>query len=203
MLRRGTIDFNCFAVSGCASGSALAAALIARPCTTVGMTTDGRLETLDIVLYLASIGPAQADDSSRLATVYERYVVQDIGLRRELRSIAARRTRSGRRTIPAQLPSRVRPPRPRTHHASLGWLRPSRDRTRFARFIVATVMRLVNTAPGSAARGANVCLQRQAPACRRLYAARQGSASHPHTRGSCSREECQKAMTSSHGPLGR
>src|SRR5665213_1628597 len=56
---------------------------IARSCSTDGMTTDGRLETLDIVSHLASVGRAQADDPSHLATIYKRHVVEDLGLRRE------------------------------------------------------------------------------------------------------------------------
>ena len=47
------------------------------------MTMGCRLETFDIVLHLTTIGTAHADDSSYVASVYERYVVQDFGLWRE------------------------------------------------------------------------------------------------------------------------
>jgi len=43
----------------------------------------GRLDALDIVFHLATIGSAQADDPSRLATVKKGYVVEDLSLRRE------------------------------------------------------------------------------------------------------------------------
>ena len=43
----------------------------------------GRLDTLDIVFHLATIGSAQADDSSHLATINKGHVVEDPGLRRE------------------------------------------------------------------------------------------------------------------------
>jgi len=46
---------------------------------TEGMRTEGRLEIFDIVLYLATIGAAQADDPSQFATVYKCHVVQDFG----------------------------------------------------------------------------------------------------------------------------
>jgi hypothetical protein len=57
--------FNCFAVSGCASGSDLAAAVMARSSAAVGIAMKGRLGAFDIVLDLSAIGSAQADDSSR------------------------------------------------------------------------------------------------------------------------------------------
>jgi hypothetical protein len=43
----------------------------------------GRLEIFDIVFYLATIGTAQTDDSSRFTTVYKCHVVQDFGFRSE------------------------------------------------------------------------------------------------------------------------
>ncbi len=52
--------FSCFGVSGCASGSLLAAAVMALSSSSVGMRTVGRLEIFDIVLYLSTIGAAQA-----------------------------------------------------------------------------------------------------------------------------------------------
>jgi hypothetical protein len=79
----GTMDFSCFGVSGCASGSLLAAAVMVLSSSTVGMTTAGRLGTFDIVLHLSTIGTAQTDDPSRFATLYKRHVVQDAGLWRE------------------------------------------------------------------------------------------------------------------------
>jgi hypothetical protein len=63
--------FSCFGVSGCASGSLFAAAVIALSSFAVGMTTTGRLEIFDIVFHLATIGAAQANDPSHLATVYK------------------------------------------------------------------------------------------------------------------------------------
>ena len=47
---------------------------------TVGITTD-RLETLDIVLHLPTIGAAQADDPPHLASIDKGHVVQDARLR--------------------------------------------------------------------------------------------------------------------------
>jgi hypothetical protein len=58
------MDFSCFGVSGCASGSLLAAAVMALSSLTVGMTTSGRLGVFDIVLHLSTIGTAQTDDQS-------------------------------------------------------------------------------------------------------------------------------------------
>jgi hypothetical protein len=48
-----------------------------------GNATDARLDTLDIVCYLSTIGSAQAYDPSRLTTIYKGHVVEDLGLRRE------------------------------------------------------------------------------------------------------------------------
>lgn len=64
--------FSCVGVSGCASGSLLAAAVMVLSSSAEGITTVGRLETFDIVLYLTTIGAAQADDLSHFATVYKR-----------------------------------------------------------------------------------------------------------------------------------
>ena len=47
---------------------------------TLGIRTVGRLEIVDIVLYLASIGTAKADDSSRLCSVNKCHAVKDFGL---------------------------------------------------------------------------------------------------------------------------
>ena len=77
------MDFSCVGVSGCASGSLLAAAVMALSSSTVGMRMVGRLEIFDIVFYLATIGTAQTDDSSRFTTVYKCHVVQDFGFRSE------------------------------------------------------------------------------------------------------------------------
>ena len=46
--RMGTMDFSCFGVSGRASGSALAAAVMALSSCEVGITTEGRLDILDM-----------------------------------------------------------------------------------------------------------------------------------------------------------
>ncbi len=79
----GTIDRSCLGVSGCASGSDLAAAVIARSSAAVGIATTGGLEALDIVLHLSTIGSAQADDPAHVFAVYKGHVVEDTGLRRE------------------------------------------------------------------------------------------------------------------------
>ncbi|WP_180125775.1 hypothetical protein [Rhodoferax sp. BLA1] len=71
----GTMDFSCFCVRGCASGSLLAAAVMALSSSAVGIRIMERLENFDIVFCLATIGPAQTDDSSRCATAYKRHVV--------------------------------------------------------------------------------------------------------------------------------
>ena len=77
------MDFSCFGVRGCASGSVLAAAVMALSSSAVGIRIVERLDVFDIVFYLATIGAAQTDDSSRFATVYKRHVVQDFGFRSE------------------------------------------------------------------------------------------------------------------------
>lgn len=77
------MDFNCFGVSGCAPGSALAAAVMTLSSCAVGIATDARLDTLDIVFHLSTIGSAQAYDPSHLATIYKGHVVEDLGLLRE------------------------------------------------------------------------------------------------------------------------
>ena len=74
---------SCFGVSGRASGSALAAAVMARSCCSVGMTTEDCLETLDKVSDLATIGTAKADDPSCRTALDKRHVVKDLGLRRK------------------------------------------------------------------------------------------------------------------------
>jgi len=73
------MSFNCRAVSGSASGSRLAAALIARSSATVGIFTAGRLDAFVITHYLPTIGAAQADDPAYLATVLKREEVEDPG----------------------------------------------------------------------------------------------------------------------------
>jgi hypothetical protein len=49
--------------------------------STVGMKTVGRSDIFDIVFHLTTVGAAQTDDSSRLATVYKCHAVQDLGFR--------------------------------------------------------------------------------------------------------------------------
>jgi hypothetical protein len=49
----------------------------------VGMTTEGRLETLDIVRHLSTCGSAQTNNSPRVATFNKGYVVKDRSLWRE------------------------------------------------------------------------------------------------------------------------
>ncbi len=75
--------FNCIGVSGCASGSLLAAAVMALSSSAVGMRIVGRLEIFDIVFHLSTIGAAQADDPSHFASVYKCHVVQNFGFRCE------------------------------------------------------------------------------------------------------------------------
>jgi hypothetical protein len=65
----GSIDFSCFGVSGCASGSLLAAAVMALSSSALGIRTVGSLDIFDIVFHLATIGTAQTDDPSRFTTV--------------------------------------------------------------------------------------------------------------------------------------
>jgi hypothetical protein len=77
------MDFNCFGVSGCASGSALAAAVMILSSCAEGIATQARLDTFDIAFYLATIGSAQAYDPSHLATIYKGHLVEDFRLRRE------------------------------------------------------------------------------------------------------------------------
>src|SRR6185295_6493240 len=60
-----------------ASGSDLAAAVIALSSLEVGMAIEGRLDTLDIVFHLATIGAAQTDDPSHLTTIHKGHVVED------------------------------------------------------------------------------------------------------------------------------
>jgi len=56
-------------MSGWASGSAFAAAVIALSSSILGIVIAERLDVLDIVLHLATIGLAQADDPPHVATV--------------------------------------------------------------------------------------------------------------------------------------
>jgi hypothetical protein len=77
------MDFSCFGVSGCASGSAFAAAVMRLSSCAEGNATDARLDTFDIVLHLSTIGSAQAYDPSHLATIYKGHVVEDLGFLRE------------------------------------------------------------------------------------------------------------------------
>jgi hypothetical protein len=63
----GTIAFNCFNVSGCASGSDLAAAVMALSSFEVGISTTGRLDIFDIVFHLSTVAAAQADYSAHFA----------------------------------------------------------------------------------------------------------------------------------------
>ena len=74
------MDLSCFGVSGRASGSDLAAAVIALSSFEVGMAIEGRLDALDKVFHLATIGLAQADNPSHLTTIYKSHVVEDSGL---------------------------------------------------------------------------------------------------------------------------
>ena len=69
------MDFSCLGLKGCASGSLLAAAVMALSSSAVGIKTAERLDIFDIVFYLATIGAAQTDDASRCSMAYKRHVV--------------------------------------------------------------------------------------------------------------------------------
>ena len=58
-LLSGTMAFNCVGVSGCASGSLRAAAVMALSSFALGMRTVGRLEIVDIDFNPARVAPAQ------------------------------------------------------------------------------------------------------------------------------------------------
>jgi hypothetical protein len=75
--------FNWLGFSGCASGSDLAAAVISLSSATVGSVMMGRLDTLDIVLDLASICPAQTDDPSDVGPIDKGNAVERAGRRRQ------------------------------------------------------------------------------------------------------------------------
>jgi len=81
--RIGIISFSCLGVNGCASVSALAAAVIARSSATVGKEVETRLDCFDIVLYLAAVSPAKANDPSACAVVDKRHVIEDVRVRRK------------------------------------------------------------------------------------------------------------------------
>jgi hypothetical protein len=66
----GSIDFSCFGVGACASGSLLAAAVMALSSCALGIRTVVRLEIFDMVFHLETIDAAQADAPSRFTTVY-------------------------------------------------------------------------------------------------------------------------------------
>lgn len=69
-MRRGTIAFNCWGVNGRASGSPLAAAVMALSSCKVGITMGAGLDVLGMAFYLWAIGAAQAADSSCVATIH-------------------------------------------------------------------------------------------------------------------------------------
>ncbi len=79
--RMGTIAASCLGVSGWASGSLLAAAVMRLSSCAVGMRMGGRLDGLDIVFHLTTIGAAQANHPAHLATIYKCHVVKDACLR--------------------------------------------------------------------------------------------------------------------------
>ena len=82
---------SCLGVRGCASGSLLAAAVMALSSSAVGIRIVGRLKVFDIVFYLAPIGTAQADDASRLTTVYKRGSAERSGSGKTTSPIAIKR----------------------------------------------------------------------------------------------------------------
>ena len=65
----GTICANCAFVSGCASGSALAAPVILRSSATLGIWIGIFFEGLDIRTDLSSVGAPKADHPVLVATV--------------------------------------------------------------------------------------------------------------------------------------
>lgn len=69
------MDFNCFGVSGCASGSAWAAAVMALSSSEVGIAMGARLDALDIRIQFR---PALAY-SSRLRVKARRQAMMDSG----------------------------------------------------------------------------------------------------------------------------
>ncbi len=78
--RSGTMDFNCFGESGCASGSAFAAARILRSSARVGIVILERLDVFDIVLNLTTRRPAETDDPASVTAVDECHVIERVGL---------------------------------------------------------------------------------------------------------------------------
>jgi hypothetical protein len=60
---------GCLGLSGQASGSVLAAAVLALPSSAVGISTAGRFAVFDMAFHLATIGTAEADDSARFASI--------------------------------------------------------------------------------------------------------------------------------------
>jgi len=81
--RNGTIAFNCLEVKGCASGSALAAAVIALSSFEEGIRMTGTLDVFDIVFDLSANSSAQADNPSHGTSVQKRHVVESTGVRSE------------------------------------------------------------------------------------------------------------------------
>jgi hypothetical protein len=79
----GTIALSCAGVSGCASGSPLAAAVMFLSSSTVGTLTLGRLRAFDISFHLSSIRTPKADDPSCAIALYKCNVVQNFGQRHE------------------------------------------------------------------------------------------------------------------------
>jgi hypothetical protein len=78
----GSIDFSCFGVSACASGSLLAAAVMALSSCALGIRTVIDLDFFDIVFYLATTGTAQTDDPSSFTTIYQSHALRNYGFRR-------------------------------------------------------------------------------------------------------------------------
>jgi hypothetical protein len=74
----GTIDLSCFSDSGCASGSAFAAARILRSSAAVGTLIFGTLDTFDIVIHLASCSATKTDNPPTVASLDERDVVKHV-----------------------------------------------------------------------------------------------------------------------------
>ena len=81
--RAGTMLASCAGVSGCASGSALAAAVIFRSSAMLGILIGVFFKGLDIALNLTTVGAPKADHPSDFAAIYEGSVVQGASLWRK------------------------------------------------------------------------------------------------------------------------
>ena len=72
---RGTIATSCFFVSGCASGSAFAAARIFAFSATEGMRIMRLAVVFDIVFDLLALGISKTDNSADFAPIHKSNIV--------------------------------------------------------------------------------------------------------------------------------